>query len=400
MNSESTRVLLIEDNDADAATIRRLLRRARTPVFEIERARTLSEGLAQLERAHRADVVLLDLSLPDSHHSVSALSMLAHSPDIPVIVLTGHTDEQAALEIVQQGVMDYLIKDDLNEQVLVRSVRYAIERLRVLEQLRSANRQLAGVNTQLEQRVAERTERVREMEIVARQQQQELAHVSRLNLAGELSAGLAHELNQPLMAIAAFSRSAQQRLAALDIGAADVDSLLVEISDEAKRAGEIIQRLRQMVQRREPQKTVVDLAELLSETASLVRHELRSAGVNLILPKTRRIAVRTDTIQLQQVLINLIQNAVRAVRSLGEDSRVVELRLETARESVALVVENRFDELDSDPSAWFEPFYSTSPDGMGLGLPISRRIMTTLGGNLTAERTDVLVRMTVTLPRH
>jgi len=102
MPSPSTQVLLIEDHDPDAETINRLLRSVKTESFDISRVDTLAEGLAALERAPKPDVILLDLTLPDSHRSVSATSVLNHCASTPVIVLTGYADEQAALQIVQQ----------------------------------------------------------------------------------------------------------------------------------------------------------------------------------------------------------------------------------------------------------------------------------------------------------
>lgn len=394
-----TYILLIEDHDPDAESIKRLLRGPGAEQFSISRAKTLAEGLAKLSIQPRPDIVLLDLTLPDSHRSVSASSVLSHASDIPVIVLTGYADEKSALEIVQLGVMDFLVKDDLNQQVLVRSMRYAIERSRMLVELRVANRELAVVNSDLEQRVEARTLQVQKMEEAARLQQAELAHAARLNLLGELSAGLAHELNQPLMAIAAFSNSAHRRVANRD-GDDEVLPLLSDISSEATRAGEIIRRLRNMVQRRTPQLTQVSISQLIDETLVLVRHEFKSRQTQFVWDGLGGdTEIRTDSIQLQQVLINLFQNALRETSKLSVEVREITLTVAVAEHDVAIRIANPTSESPDNSSEWFDPFMTKSEEGLGLGLPISRRITESLNGQLTVETSGNSVTMMVTL-RH
>lgn len=400
MNSGlTTTILLVEDSDPDADTILRLLRRAEGYSFRPIRVGTLSAALEYLKQGVRPSIILLDLSLPDSHHSLSAQSMLAHAPDIPVIVLTGNSDEAVALALVQQGAMDYLSKNDLNQQVLLRSMRYAIERLKMLQDLRDANRELEIVNAGLERRVTERTEQIREMEAVARQQQQQLAHADRLNLLGELATGLAHELNQPLMAIAAFSKSAQRRLPADDDRLESVEGLLKDISSEATRAGAIIQRLRQMIQRSEPQRTVIRIHKVINDTVELLRADLKSKSVQLQLPdEGSAYEVRADMVQLLQVIINLIQNATRAVKALPAEKRIVRIDLQIDKEDGVITIINPVVDSDLSPSEWFKPFFTTSEEGIGLGLPICQRIMTSLGGDLKAKVVGESVNMAICLP--
>jgi len=295
--------------------------------------------------------------------------------------------------------MDFLVKDDLNQQVLVRSIHYAIERLRILEELRIANRRLAHVNTELEQRVEERTLRIQQMEELARQQQQELAHVGRLDLLGELSTGLAHELNQPLMAIAAFSKSAQKRLEG-DSVPEEVPPLLDEISSEARRAGEIIQRLRSMAQRREPQHGDVEVRKLINDTLVLLRHEIRSRRIDVHCDLgDTEVTVLTDSIQLQQVLMNLIQNAVREVALVPDADQVLEIELLNDPKQIVIRIRNSLTQVPQNVRSWFDTFYTSSESGLGLGLPISKRIVDSLHGTLNAEVDGHVVTMTVTLQK-
>lgn len=132
-------VLLIEDNPGDALLIRRFLASAadrEAPAFQLEVADRLSGGLARLSRGG-VQVVLLDLSLPDSQGLETCIRAQDHAPDVPVVVLTGLDDERLALQAVQAGAQDYLIKGQIDSELLARAVRYAIERARLLAAMRS-----------------------------------------------------------------------------------------------------------------------------------------------------------------------------------------------------------------------------------------------------------------------
>jgi DNA-binding response OmpR family regulator len=129
MKNEHIRVLLVEDNPGDARLIQEMLREATSTPFELECADRLSSGLEHLTH-EGIDVVLLDLGLPDSQGIDTLAKMRAEAPDIPVVVLTGLEDETLAVKAVQQGAQDYLGKGQLDNRLLVRSIRYAIERQR------------------------------------------------------------------------------------------------------------------------------------------------------------------------------------------------------------------------------------------------------------------------------
>ena len=135
MSSGGVRVLLVEDNPGDVALIGQMLAQVGGNTFELESAGRLSEGLERLSRGG-IDVVLLDLALPDSHGLESFSRLRAHSPQTPIIVLTGQDDEALGLEAVQAGAQDYLIKGQATSPLLGRAIRYAVERQRAAEELR------------------------------------------------------------------------------------------------------------------------------------------------------------------------------------------------------------------------------------------------------------------------
>src|SRR5262245_54120195 len=128
------KALLVEDNDVDAQLTQDLLSEWSIEEFQITRAKTLGEGLALLSR-ERFDAVLLDLSLPDAFGLPTVRQVHATSPTIPVVVLSGVSDQSLALQAVQQGAQDYLVKGQGHPELLARSVRYAIERKRSEERL-------------------------------------------------------------------------------------------------------------------------------------------------------------------------------------------------------------------------------------------------------------------------
>jgi PAS domain S-box-containing protein len=134
MTENRLQVLLIEDNPGDARLIREMLAEAETSDIGIEFAESLSAGLDILTRGG-LDVVLLDLGLPDSQGLATLTRLYSRVPDIPIVVLTGHGDEAIAIEAVKQGAQDYLVKGEVDEKLLVRSIHYAVERRRLLAEL-------------------------------------------------------------------------------------------------------------------------------------------------------------------------------------------------------------------------------------------------------------------------
>lgn len=137
---EEIKILLIEDNSADARLIEELLKEARETEFELNQTKRLKKGLTLLEE-REYDIILLDLSLPDSNGSATIKTTLKTSPKIPIIVLTGRNDEEFAVEAVKKGAQDYLVKGQFDGTTLIRSIKYAIERKRLQEKLKESEEQ-------------------------------------------------------------------------------------------------------------------------------------------------------------------------------------------------------------------------------------------------------------------
>lgn len=236
-----------------------------------------------------------------------------------------------------------------------------------------------------------------------RRVQGELAHAGRVSMLGELTASIAHEVNQPLAAIATNGAAGMRWLSRAEPNVGEVKALLQRMSDDARRAAEIIARIRAMAVRRAPELAPVALDALVQEAVQFLQHELRAQHAQLRLQLASNLpAVQGDRVQLQQVIVNLVVNALQAMAQADSPRR--ELRIETARTvngDVELTV------LDSGPGIavenlgrLFESFFSTKANGMGLGLPVCRSIVEAHGGRLVAgnRSDDCGARFAMTLP--
>jgi PAS domain S-box-containing protein len=234
------------------------------------------------------------------------------------------------------------------------------------------------------------TER-RRAEAEAQEQRLEVAHLSRVAMLGELSGALAHELNQPLTAILANARAAQRLLRLSPPDLAELRDILEDIAVDDRRAGEVIQRLRAFIRKGDMQPGHLDLNAVVTEVLALVHSDLiqRRVTVDARLA-TALPTVFADRVQLQQVLLNLLLNACDAMTadSRGE-KRVTIQTAETATGGVELSVADQGTGIPPDEmERVFEPFVTSKPHGLGLGLAICRSIVTAHGGRLWAENNE------------
>ncbi len=222
----------------------------------------------------------------------------------------------------------------------------------------------------------------------ATQEQQRLAHLARVAIVGELSGGLAHELNQPLTSILSNAQAAQQALERERVDLAEVREILADIVAEDKRAGELIGRIRTLLKQQDCVKQALDMGALLKEAQSLVRSSLTSREVKLNATLADDLPeVLGDRIQLQQVLLNLLLNACDAVKDCEPADRHIELdaRTEGDGRAVHIVVTDHGHGIAADGlERVFDAFFTTKPNGLGLGLAICRQIVTAHGGRLWA----------------
>jgi PAS domain S-box-containing protein len=246
------------------------------------------------------------------------------------------------------------------------------------------------------------TNRVR-AEFEAQSHRRELAHVARVTLLGELTASIAHELNQPLTAILSNAQAGQRILSKKKSRFPIVRDILSDIADDSRRAGEVIHRLRSLLEKGEPQKQSLDVNSLVEQTLRLVHSEMiiRRIAVEKHLD-TAVLAVLGDRIQLQQVLLNLIVNAAEAMGECVPTERKVVVSTFATDGRVGIRVRDFGTGLDPKyREQIFEPFFTTKDHGMGVGLWINRAIIEShMGELLAANNDDKGCTFDVMLPAH
>jgi signal transduction histidine kinase len=228
--------------------------------------------------------------------------------------------------------------------------------------------------------------RRRTAEAEAAQQRLEVAHLMRVSVLGELSGSIAHEINQPLTAILSNAQAALHLLGGDSPDLAEVRDALRDIVQEDNRAGEVIHRLRNLLKKGERKSEPININELIGSTIALLKSELISRDVTITLDLGNGLpAVSGDSIQLQQVLLNLVMNAMDAMASTPVAQRLVAI---STRARVAGDVEIRIRDRGhgiriQEDGRLFEPFFTTKQHGLGLGLTICSTIVQAHGGTLT-----------------
>lgn len=218
--------------------------------------------------------------------------------------------------------------------------------------------------------------------------QAELAHVLRVGTMGEMAAGLAHEINQPLGAVANYAQGSVLRLRDGSIQAADLLPIMEAIAREALRAGEIIRRVRDVVRKEPTEQKPVDLNALVHDSARFVDGEAQQHGIQVQLDLAPELPpVVCNGVQIEQVMLNLLRNAVEAVQAATGDGGPVAIATAPAgRDAVEVSVRDHGVGLPEPSADVFAPFYSTKTHGLGMGLSISRSIIEAHRGQLWATR--------------
>ncbi|HVF62257.1 MAG TPA: response regulator [Thermoanaerobaculia bacterium] len=357
-------VLLVEDSASDAQRVREALAGLEAQIA-LAHVETLAAALERLRR-EPAEVVLLDLGLPDSDGFATLEALQAAAPEVAVVVLTGLADESSAVAVLQRGAQDYLPKRECTARVLQRVIRYTCERRRA------------------------------ESALLARQMQleEQLREAQKMEAVGRLAGGVAHDFNNLLTAILGYTSLLAARFAADETACRE----LHEVQKAGERAATLTRQLLAFSRRQVLQPQTLDLREVVAEAAKRLGR-LLGEGVELEIAARLPVKAKADRGQLEQVLVDLAQNARDAMPAGGT------LRIEIAEIDLAAagaaerpaVKPGRYALLSvSDTGAGmdgevlshlFEPFFTTKGvgQGTGLGLATVYGIVRQSGGHVTVE---------------
>jgi PAS domain S-box-containing protein len=226
------------------------------------------------------------------------------------------------------------------------------------------------------------TERKRARE-AARRHREELAHAGRVSTIGEMASGLAHELAQPLSAILYFARGAATQLEHGRWGVAQAEAALRKVAAQAERAGEFIHRLKAFVRKGQARRVLSDLNDIVRDVLEFLRTELRDERIVVRLELGEDLPkISADPIQIEQVIVNLVRNGIEALAPMPPGERTLSIRTAAGPDrTVCLNVRDSGNGLTPEAAEHlFETFYTTKPNGTGLGLPISRTLIEELHG--------------------
>ncbi len=250
-------------------------------------------------------------------------------------------------------------------------------------------------------RVAERLQTEQMLAERERELRERLTHLTRVSVMGEMASGIAHEVNQPLTAVATYAQAARRMVDAQMADSALVSDVLDRISAEALRAGDIVHRLRSLVQKRESSRRLSDINELIRDLEHLASVDARMHDVKLLLDLASPLPpVLVDEIQIQQVLLNLIRNGIDAMEDVDPADRKLVVRTRQRANMIHVSITDHGCGLpEGAERKLFQPFFTTKKSGMGMGLSISRSIVDSHGGRMTFEsNADGGTTFSLTLP--
>jgi sigma-B regulation protein RsbU (phosphoserine phosphatase) len=353
------RILLVEDNPGDARLLRFTLQEAESLRFDLVHAARLSEALDAV-RQGPADVVLLDLSLPDAHGMETVTRMLDAAPAVPIIVLTGLTDETVAVQAVQAGAQDYLVKGSVDGGTLARAIRYAMERKRM-------EMERAG--------------------LLRNEQEARAAAEAAVNARDEVLRIVAHDIGNSLSAVKIHAMVLERTLPPGDAEARKRTEAIRNLTQQMDRLRQDLLDVAAIEAGRlsfEPGETA--LAEVVDDVLGTVAGMAAEKSLAVESCVSAELpAVWADRERLHQVLSNLVGNAVKFTPAQGR------IRVSAARDGddVRVAVEDTGPGIPAEHlENVFDRFWqarSTRRAGAGLGLAIARGVVEAHGGRIEAR---------------
>jgi signal transduction histidine kinase len=416
--SEQVKILMIEDNQLIAKNMKDVLEQAQ-PGFDISWAETLEKGLEHLA-AKPIDVVLLDLMLPDSEGFETFLKTSVLVPNVPIIVMTGVDDETFAINAVRNGAQDYLVKGHVDGPVMVRTIRYAIARKHIEEDLRKAR-------TELEYRVHERTAELRDINVNLKREieerkkteealklayeqlklaQAQLIYSEKMETVGRLASGVAHEVKNPLAILLQCVDYLKRTVGSQNNE--KIDMTLQYMIDAVLRADNIIKGLLDFSSISKLELVEHIPEKIVEDSLLFMKHEFDKHHIHVIKHFASTLpTIKVDKNRVQQVFLNIFMNAVDAMSDGGTLTITVSSRvLDKVGQGVGrrgadvfrlnervVIFDIEDDGAGIHPDILgkvFDPFFTTKHEkgGTGLGLPIIKNIMEMHYGSIVIKNRE------------
>ena len=354
-------VLIIEDNEEHAELLEKLLASSEYPRFRVSIVHTLAAGLESLQSGS-VEMVLLDLTLPDSQGTPTFCTVSEVAPKLPIVILSGISDVTVAIEVVQLGAQDYLVKGHVDNHLLLRSIQYSIERKRAEIALREARDELDArvqertaelleANSRLHAEIAER-KRAEEQSLESNRQlmdalaelramQQDLVRRERFQALGHMAGGIAHEFNNVLTPIVGFAGQLLQHddmLANPEI----VRGYIQKIHTAAQSGARAVARVRGFVRAEAGVFGAMNMAEVIESVVTFTepkwKDEALAAGVSIgIATQIDEVPeVHGDAAQLGDLLAQLIFNSIRSVSRRG----MITIAAENRGSEIAIIIQD------------------------------------------------------------
>lgn len=372
IKNSTLRILLVEDDEDYAQLLSFRLKSQQNPSFIVTCVRTLEEGLECLKK-ESIEGVLLDLSLPDSRGLDTFVRFYHEAPTVPIVVLSNYESDQLALEAVKNGAQDYLVKAHVDDRIITRVMRYAVERKRIEDNLREAYEKL-------------------------KEAQKELIQSEKLSALGRFAMGVAHEVKNPLGIILGATEFLGLKIK--NQSDPDVQTGLSKIKESVQRANGIIQNLLEFSCPPKLGKEKVKPEEIINDTLELLKYRSSLANIKILKDFTDKgnYFINVDKKQMEQVLFNLLVNASEEMTSGGTISlKVYETPTSLLNKHANLSPDQSacvIEVIDTGPgiskenlSKVFEPFFTTKRNrgGIGLGLSIAKMMVENHQGDLVVE---------------
>ena len=317
---------------------------------------------------------LLGYDVRDSDELAPAAGAYVHEEDLPKLRIAA---QDHARGVTPSFEIQHRMRDKSG------NVRWFLSRGQAIV----ARKRLIGTAIDITDRKRDEDERAQTLLKLA-EQRNELAHLGRAAMAGALSGAVAHELNQPLSAMMSNARAALQFLAGGSADRQEIKDILADIESDGRRAGDVIRHLRSLLRRGEAHFENVHLDEIIDQVLRLIHSDLVSHNIKVLRERIADVPpISADSVQLQQVILNLLSNACDALKSVNPRDRRISIGVtERGPGRVRLsVADNGCGLADGNPEQIFKAFVTTKRSGLGLGLSISRSIVDAHGGRIWAE---------------